>query len=225
MEEIVESLSIGHNTCSYANNISSIPDIGIYPTNSDTMEFGLIKLQKGKLGVFGSRSIPHLEELAKSFNDPDYGTRTFTFNLFKYSDIIKEKNYASIPCHMKIDVKTEKAGVLTMGYWCKGPDWMSRFGEVFSAVRLSAFHNKTGRRNVRSINECTKDVDRWLSGGRDVLRQRKRKQMDETQLMTIIEILDLDDHKSIIRWVVNVMLKFISKYASFLCKLPESVIN
>ena len=214
--ETVRTASIGHNTGGFASNIASIPDIGIYPQCSNMMEFGLVKLQKGELGVRGERVVPHLEEIAKSFTDPNYGTRTFTFNLFPYSHLMKFNNSSKMPGHLIEDVKENEAGVIVMGYWCEGPDWMSRFGEVYNAIRLAAFCNKTGRRSVKDIDECMDEVIRWVSGGEDVLEGRERLTINPSQWEVILSLLELESYSTIIRWTTNVIIKLITKYFEYI---------
>ncbi|MFW9904071.1 MAG: hypothetical protein ACFFFH_07050 [Candidatus Thorarchaeota archaeon] len=88
----------------------------------------------------------------------------------------------------------------------------SRFGEVYNAVRLAAFHNKTGRRLVKDINDCKDEVIRWISGGEDVLEGRTRLAIDPKQWEVILSILELENNPTIIRWTTNVILKLIANY-------------
>ncbi|MFX1286123.1 MAG: hypothetical protein ACFFB5_20935 [Promethearchaeota archaeon] len=121
-----------------------------------------------------------------------------------------------MPRHLIEDVKANEAGVIMMGYWCEGPDWMSRFGEVYSATRLAAFHNRTGRRLVRDIDECMDEIIRWVSGGEDVLEGRERLAINPSQWEVILSLLELESYTTIIRWTTNVILKLIAKYFKYM---------
>ncbi|MFX0052926.1 MAG: hypothetical protein ACFE8U_16745, partial [Candidatus Hermodarchaeota archaeon] len=165
----VNSKGIGKITNSN-KTIATIPDLLICSEGSEVIEFGLSKRYKGYLGVKNSGRHPELvlSDIIKSFIDPNCGVRHLNFGIFSYTDIFKDPlTSQGLPKFMVQDLKKAATGLLLIGYWSNGPDWMSRFGEMFNALRTSAFNSHSYSLKVSEIVEAKERMMSKLIGRND----------------------------------------------------------
>jgi hypothetical protein len=156
--------------------------------------------------------------MGKSFQDPLYNIRHFNCGIFAYKDIINEPGVAdSLPSELIREVQNKQAGICLIGLWTTGPEWMTRFGELFNAVRIELFISNSSSTNLNLVFDVEKIFDRF-SRGQKILKGVRRKQISNEWMKYLFNILEISDEDSytVHYWITDVIFRFIGEYARFL---------
>jgi hypothetical protein len=159
-----------------------------------------------------------LTDMGKSFQDPAYNARHLNCGIFAYKDIINEPGVVqSLPLELVREVQSRRAGICLIGYWPTGPEWMTRFGELFNAVRIEYFISKTQKKPLDSVYITDTILERF-SRGKKILKGARRKQISYEWIKYLLNILETSDEENftVHYWIPDVIFRFIGKYAKFL---------
>ena len=220
LSEDVYSKHIGKHNSEYHDNISTLPDIAIYSKNGSNVEFVLAKRYRGLVGIDsrGNFAEDFLIDMGKSFQDPSYNSRHFNCGIFAHKDIMNELGVTeSLPADLVKEVKNSEAGICLIGYWTHGPKWMTRFGELFSSIRLECFISNTEMDSIDEGINLNK-VNNRLARGRKILKRTQRKEINNQHMkymLNILKIVDKDGY-TFHYWITDVIFRFIGEYTKYL---------
>jgi hypothetical protein len=220
LSEDVYTEHIGKHNSKSHDNIATLPDVAIYSICDTNVEFVLAKRYRGLIGIDpkGNFAEDFLLDMGKSFQDPAYNTRHFNCGIFAYKDIINESGVAeSLPLELIREVQNRRAGICLIGIWTTGPEWMTRFGELLSAVRIESFVSNSRNKPLELIFDLEKIFERF-SRGKKILKGVRRKQISNKLMRYLLNILEISDEDgyTVHYWITDVIFRFIGEYAKFL---------
>jgi hypothetical protein len=218
--EDIYTVHIGKLNSKSHDNIATLPDIAIYSLDDMKVEFVLAKRYRGLVGIDskGNFAEDFLTDMGKSFQDPAYNARHLNCGIFAYKDIINEPGVVqSLPLELVREVQSRHAGICLIGYWPTGSQWMTRFGELFNAVRIEYFISKTQKKSLDSVYNTDTILERF-SRGKKILKGARRKQISYEWIKYLLNILETSDEENftVYYWIPDVIFRFIGKYAKFL---------